>query len=116
MHSYTEVQFRNEKGGKKKIRLDRKKKTYGLPLTCDEKKKVSSLLPAVSKRDAPRPFPLLLPAFKTEQLGKRGEKKNMKQMSKRRSSTITAVGVIIKKEKKTAGKSYLHFLAKLACF
>lgn len=40
----------------------------------------------------------------------------MKQMSKRRSSTITAVGVIIKKEKKTAGKSYLHFLAKLACF
>lgn len=116
MHSYPEVQFKDEKGEKKKIRHD-KKKTYGLPLTCDEKKKVSSLLLAVSKRDAPRLFPLLLPAFKTEQLGKRGEKKSMKQMSKRRSSTITAVGVIIKKkEKKTAGKCHLHFLAKLACF
>lgn len=76
MHSYTEVQFRNEKGEKKKIRLDRKKKNLWFAAHMWwEKKKVSSLLPAVSKRDAPRLFPLLLPAFKTEQLGKRGEKK-----------------------------------------
>lgn len=116
MHSYTEVQFRNEKGEKKKIRLDKKKK----PMVCRShvmRKKKCPLSFRLYRSGMHHVFFLCFsPRLKQNSSAKEEKKKKHEADVEKEKQHYYCCWCYNQKRKKDSGKKLLTFFSKASLF